>query len=107
MCPTFQIAMWWRCDAEVVVQFLEYVHEGRRWFDTKRYGKAKPVSLTWIVVRVLSDDDCLDFIDRAIVECCKNLRSGGIYHVMFRVFLQKFCLDLLKIRLFELVGEQF
>ena len=27
--------------------------------------------------------------------------------MVFRVFLQELCLDLLKIRLFELVGEQF
>jgi len=105
--PAFQIAMWWRCDAEVVVQFLEYVHEGWRRLNSKRHREAKPVSLTRIVIRVLSNDDCLDFIDWAIVEGCKNLRSGGIHHVMFRVFLQKFCLNLLKIRLFELVGEQF
>ena len=105
--PAFQIAMWWRCDAEVVVQFLEYVHEGWRRLDSKRHREAKTVSLAWIVVRVLSDDDGLDFIDGAIVEGCKNLWSGRIHHMMFRVFLQKFCLDLLKIRLFELVGEQF
>ena len=99
--------MWWWCDAEIVVQFLEYVHEGWRRLDSKRHREAKTVSLAWIVVRVLSNDDCLDFIDGAIVEGCKNLRSRRIHHMMLRVFLQKFCLDLLKIRLFELVGEQF
>ena len=65
------------------------------------------MGLAWIVVRVLPDDDCLDFIDGAKVECCKNLRSGRVHHMVFRMFLQKFCLNLLKIRLFELVGEQF
>lgn len=99
--------MWWRCDAEVIVQFLEYVHEGRRRLNAKRHREAKPVSLARIVVWVLSNDDCLDFIDGAIIEGRKNLRSGWIHHVMFRMFLQKFCLNLLKIRLFELVGEQF
>ena len=88
------------------MEFLENVDEGWRRLDSKWHREAKTVSLAWIVVRVLSDDDGLDFIDRAIVEGCKNLRSGGIHHVMLRVFLQKFCLDLLKIRLFELVSEQ-
>ena len=105
--PAFQVSVGrWR-DAEVVVEFLENVDEGWRRLNAKWHREAKPVSLARIVVRVLSDDDCFDFIDGAIVEGCKNLRSGRVHHVMFRVFLQKFCLDLLKIRLFELVGEQF
>lgn len=105
--PTFQVSVGWRCDAEIVVEFLENVDEGRRRLNAKWHREAKPVSLARIVVRVLSDDDCLDFIDGTIVECCKNLWSRRIHHVMLRVFLQKFCLNLLKIRLFKLVGEQF
>ena len=107
MCPAFQVpVLRWR-NAQVVVEFLENVHERWRRFNAKRHREAKPMSLTRIVVGVLSDDDGLDFIDRAKVEGCKNLRSGWIHHVVLRVFLQELCLDLLKVRLFELVGEQF
>ena len=95
------------CDAEIVVEFLENVHEGGRRLNSERYRETKSMSLARIVVRVLSDDDSLDFIDGAKVECCKNLRSGRVHHMVFRMFLQELCLDLLKARLFELVGEQF
>ena len=88
------------------MEFLENVDEGGRRLNAERYGEAKAVGLSRIVVRVLPDDDCLDFIDGAIVEGGKNLRSGRVNHVVLCVFLQKFCLNLLKIRLLELVGEQ-
>ena len=107
MSPTFQVPVWRRRDTEIVVEFLENVDERWRWFNSERNRKAKPMCLARVVVRVLSDDYGLDFIDGTIVEGCKNLRSGRIHHVVLRVFLQKLCLDLLKVRLFELVGEQF
>jgi len=107
MRPAFQVAVGRRRDAEIVVEFLENVHEGGRRLDSERHREAKSVGLARIVVRVLSDDDGLDFIDGAKVECGENLRSGRVHHMVFRVFLQELCLDLLKIRLFELVAEQF
>ena len=88
------------------MEFLENVDERRRRLNAKRYGKAKTVGLSRIVVGVLPDDDSLDFIDGAIVEGGKNLRSGRIHHMVLCMFLQKLCFDLLKIRLLELVGEQ-
>ena len=107
MGPAFQVpVLRWR-DAEIVVEFLENVDEGRRRLDSERHREAKSVRLARIVVRVLPDDDGLDFIDGAKVEGCKNFRSGWIHHMVLRMFLQELCLDLLKVRLFELVGEQF
>ena len=106
MGPAFQVPVWRRRDAEVIVEFLENVDEGGRRFDTERHREAKPVRLAWIVIGVLPDDDRLDFIDGAKVKGGKNLRSGRIHHMMLCMFLQKFCLDLFEIWLLELVGEQ-
>lgn len=107
MRPAFQISVWrWR-DAQIVLEFLENVNQRWWWLDSVWHGEAKSVSLSWIVVRVLPDDDGLDFIDGAKIECRKNLRTGRINDMVLRMFLQKLCLDLLKVRLFELVGEQF
>ena len=55
--PAFEVAVRRRVDSQVVVQFLEDVHERRGRLDTHGYGETQPVSLARIVVRVLPDDD--------------------------------------------------
>lgn len=106
MCPTFEVPVRGRVDAEVVVQFLENVDERGGRLDSHRYREAKSVSLAWVVVGVLADDDRLDFIDRAKVEGRKNLGSRRVNHVVFCLFLQKFFFNLFKVWLLELVCEQ-
>ena len=102
MRPAFQVSVGrWR-DAEIVVEFLENVDEGRWRLDSERHREAKPVGLTRIMIRVLADDDCLDFIDGAIVESGENLRSGRVHHMVFRMFLQELCFNLLVGRIAEM-----
>ena len=106
VCPVFEVTALWKGDAHVVVEFLENVHKGRWRLDAVGYGKAEPVCLSRIVLRILADDDRFDLVHRAFVEGCKNLRSRRVHGVL----LLFFCKDLFqvqKVRLLKLVFEHF
>lgn len=104
--PAFEVPVRGRRNAQVVVEFLEYVDERRGRLDTHGHREAQAVRLAGIVVGILPDDDRLDLVHGAVVECGENLGTRRVHNVMLRFLLQELVFNLFEIRLLELVGEQ-
>lgn len=62
--------------------------------------------LAGIVVGILPDDDRLDLVHGAVVECGENLGSRRIDDMPLLFFANKCVFNLFEIWLLELVGEQ-
>ena len=105
--PAFQVPVGRGRNAQVVVEFLEDVDEGRRRVDSVGHREAEPVGLSRIVIRVLPDDDRLYLAHRAKVQGRKDFRSRRIHHMVFRLLLQESFLYFLEIGLLELVAQEF
>ena len=55
--------------AEVVVQFLEHIHQRRRRFDAGPHRKAKTVRLPFTVIGVLAEQQDFHFVVGGVLEC--------------------------------------
>ena len=73
--PTFQKAVTGRRDAEITKQFLVDIHQRRRrthaWLDAER----QTMRLSLAVVRILTENDDTNLVERRQVEGAKILRS--------------------------------
>ena len=64
LCPFFQITVVWDITSHIILKFLINIHQRWRCFHTFFYGKAKPMSLSVIVIGVLSQDHNLYLMQR-------------------------------------------
>ena len=68
--------MRWRFYPQIFLKFLENIYERRRFCNSFLYRKAKPVCLSRLVIRVLSQDHCLD-----LLVWCELQRIENIVHI--------------------------
>ena len=75
--------------AEIILQLLIYIDQ-RRWnFHPRLYTKTKPMCLSHIVVRVLSDNYYLYLRKRCQMQRRKNLIRRRVHHHLRILFLYK------------------
>lgn len=87
--------------AQVAVDFLYDVDERWGHRNALRHRKAKAVSLPWLVVGILSEDDYLHLVERGVVEGREDVTAFWVTGV-FAALVDKELLELGKIRGVEL-----
>ncbi len=80
--PGVEAPMGRRLDAEVGLQLLEDVPQRWRLRHARTDGEAEAVGLAGAVVRVLTEDDHLDLLERGEVQCGEHLVVGGVDGVL-------------------------
>jgi len=73
-CPRLKIRFPAHCDPEVAFDFFENVLEGRRGGNVVRHGEGQPHCLAVSVVWVLPENDHLDLVEGAELECLEDQR---------------------------------
>ena len=86
VCPTGEVTAFGYGNAQVVLNLLEDVLEGRREGHSVVYREAQAVRLSRSVVRVLPDDHHLRLVERTKVEGIENQFAGRIY-LCTRIFV--------------------
>lgn len=71
MCPTSEISIFWYWLSLTRAYFLKYISEGRRNLCSFLDGKSETMSLSWTMVRILSQNDNPYFLKRGFFERCK------------------------------------
>ena len=76
--PSGKVAGLRERDMKVPLNLLEDIDERRRKLHPVIHGETEPVRLSVPMVRVLTDDDHLHLVERALVESVENQRSRRI-----------------------------
>ena len=103
-CPARQIACSRDGCAEVCLNLLEDVLQRRRKHHPVLYGKTQPVSLSWLVIRILTDDDHLHLVERTEVEGIEDQSAGRIAGGLLILLSHGLC-QLCEIGLLKLLSE--
>ena len=103
-CPALETTTRWDGYAEVVLYFLKYIDERRRYADAVLDRETQPFSLTGSVIGVLTYNNDLDLIEWAKVEGIEYFVSRWIAHALCILRAHKVG-ELFEIRGFELRAE--
>jgi len=103
--PVGEVAVVGDGHADVLVQFFEYIDEGRGRGDAFWDGEAEAVGLAGAVVGVLAEEDDLDLVEGGGVEGVKDEAAGGIDGFAGEAFRLEVVDDLEKIGFGEFLFE--
>ena len=98
--PFFQISVVGNTAAQIIMQLLIDIHQGRRNLHLRFYGKTQPVGLTIVVIGILPQNHHLYLSKRCKIKCIENI-IGIRKNLIILIFIPDPVIQILIIRLFE------
>src|SRR6266508_6240720 len=85
--PVSKMAVIRRLDPQIIFQLDENILQAGRNIHSRPHGKTKAVRLIRSMVRILTEDDHLDFVERSVIERRKVFRAARVDDFPCRDFL--------------------